>query len=164
MSGCLVGLLLVGILQVPSNRGNKNAKWGQATLVFIWNIWRGMHLGPQCYSIVAEAPSSRLRNKTIALARLTYQLIGLCTNFLQPWLINPSALDLKGYAAFVWAPICVVGLTWTYFRLPEFKDRTFFELDVLFERKVNTRKFAKTMVEVGADDEIRESKKIRERV
>lgn len=37
---------------------------------------------------------------------------------------------------------------YTYFRVPEPKDRTFAELDLLFERKVSARNFAKTEVDV----------------
>ena len=43
-------------------------------------------------------------------------------------------------------------LTWTYFRLPEPKGRTYGELDVLFENKVSARKFAKTRVDQFAGD------------
>jgi SP family general alpha glucoside:H+ symporter-like MFS transporter len=37
---------------------------------------------------------------------------------------------------------------YTYFRIPEPRGRTFAELDLLFERKVSARKFAKTAVDV----------------
>lgn len=36
---------------------------------------------------------------------------------------------------------------WIYFRLPEPKDRTYGELDVLFEQRVSARKFASTKVD-----------------
>jgi len=35
---------------------------------------------------------------------------------------------------------------WTYFRLPEPKDRTYGEMDILFERKVSAGKFRSTDV------------------
>ena len=43
---------------------------------------------------------------------------------------------------------------WTYFRLPEPKGRTYGELDILFERKINARKFRVTDVSpwAGAED------------
>lgn len=42
---------------------------------------------------------------------------------------------------------------WTYFRLPEAKDRTYGELDVLFENKISARKFASTTVDQFAGHE-----------
>ena len=157
MFGCMVLLLVIGGLQKATEK-NTDVRWAIAAITFVWNVWRAITLGPECYSIVAESSSSRLRNKTIALARISYQLLGLVANFLEPWLINPSALNLKGYTAFVWAPIAFVGWLWCYFRLPEFKDRSFYELDILFERRTKSRAFAETEVEASADDNIREAK------
>ena len=39
-------------------------------------------------------------------------------------------------------------VSYTYFRVPEPKGRTFAELDLLFERGVSARKFATTEVDV----------------
>jgi SP family general alpha glucoside:H+ symporter-like MFS transporter len=36
--------------------------------------------------------------------------------------------------------------------MPEFKGRSYYELDILFERKVSARKFASTVVERDADE------------
>ena len=160
MFGLMLFLILIGGLQKAADKVNPDAKWGIAAVTFAWNMFRAMTVGPECYSIVAESSSSRLRNQTIALARLTYQLVGLIVNFLEPWLMNPTALNLRGYTAFVWTPICFVGWLWCFFRLPEFKDRSVYELDVLFERKVAARNFASTEVEAYADDEIREDRHI----
>lgn len=38
-------------------------------------------------------------------------------------------------------------LTWTFFRLPEPKGRTYGELDILFEQKIPARKFKKAVVD-----------------
>ena len=160
MSILMLGLILIGGLQNAADHGRPSAKWGMAIVLIAWNVWRVITIGPTCYAVVSESSSSRLRNKTIALARIAYQLVGLVSNFVEPQLINPSALNLKGYTAFCWAPVCFVGFVWTYFRLPEFKDRSFYELDVLFERRIPARKFATTSVEALADDEIRAERHI----
>jgi len=41
---------------------------------------------------------------------------------------------------------------WTLFRLSELKDRTYGELDVLFENKVSARRFYKTNVDQFSGD------------
>lgn len=49
---------------------------------------------------------------------------------------------------FFWAGFCFLCIVYTYFRIPEPAGRTFAELDLLFERGVSARKFAKTKVDV----------------
>jgi hypothetical protein len=39
-------------------------------------------------------------------------------------------------------------------RLPETKDRTYEELDVLFEKRVSARKFQSTVVDAAAIEEV----------
>jgi SP family general alpha glucoside:H+ symporter-like MFS transporter len=42
---------------------------------------------------------------------------------------------------------------WAFFRLPETWNRTYEELDVLFEKEVSARKFASTEVNLFEDQE-----------
>ena len=44
--------------------------------------------------------------------------------------------------------ICFLCIIYTYFRVPEPQGRSFAELDLLFERGVSARNFAKTDVDV----------------
>jgi SP family general alpha glucoside:H+ symporter-like MFS transporter len=61
-------------------------------------------------------------------------------------MLNPTAWDWRGLAGFFWGGITLVLLCWSYFRLPESKGRTFAEMDILFERRVNARRFRKEEV------------------
>lgn len=45
----------------------------------------------------------------------------------------------------------IITLIWAFFRLTETKGRTFEELDIMFGRRVPTRKFAKYEVDAYAD-------------
>ena len=65
--------------------------------------------------------------------------------------MNPEAWNLKGYTGFVWGGCAWLVFVWAYFRLPETKDRSFHELDILFAKKVPARQFATT--DVNAFDE-----------
>lgn len=59
-------------------------------------------------------------------------------------MLNPDAWNWRGKSGFFWGSFCFLCVVWTYFRLPEPKDRTYGELDVLFERKISARHFSKT--------------------
>jgi len=50
---------------------------------------------------------------------------------------------------FFWAGSTALCLVWAYFRLPETKDATFAELDLLYERGVPARRFAAERKIVG---------------
>jgi MFS transporter, SP family, general alpha glucoside:H+ symporter len=63
-------------------------------------------------------------------------------------MLNPTAWNWGNYTGFFWAGLCALSTVYTYFRVPEPRGRTFAELDLLFERKVSARKFAKTEVDV----------------
>lgn len=104
-------------------------------------------VGPCCYTLVAEIPSTRLRAKSNAFSRLTYNLSAIALNSLGPKLLNPGDWNLGGKAGFVWMGTDAVVILWAWFRLPETKDRSLSELDVLFENRVPTRKFKHTKVD-----------------
>lgn len=61
--------------------------------------------------------------------------------------MNPEAWNLRGYTGFVWGGCAWIVFVWAYFRLPETKDRSFHELDILFAKQVPARKFASTNVD-----------------
>lgn len=59
-----------------------------------------LNAGPVCYSIVAAASSTRLRNKSVALGRITYAIFTLVMNILNTYMINASAWNWRGKTAF----------------------------------------------------------------
>lgn len=72
--------------------------------------------------------------------------MGIVNGVIVPYMLNPTAWNWKGKAGFFWAGMCFLCFLWTYFRLPEPKGRTYGEMDVLFERGISARKFARTDV------------------
>ncbi|KAK1855911.1 MFS alpha-glucoside transporter [Colletotrichum chrysophilum] len=104
-------------------------------------------VGPVCYPIVAETPSGRLRYKTIVIGRFVYNVTGIVEHTLTPRMISPIGWNWGAKAGLFYAGTNLVCNTWCYFRLPETKDRTFGELDILFENKIPARKFKYTTVD-----------------
>ncbi len=145
MAGMLVILLIVGFLGIPANNNTIAYVSGALLLinVFIYDIT----VGPVCYCLVAELPSTRLRVKSVVLARNCYNIIGIAGNFLQAPILNPLGWNLKGKGAFIWCALCFLDLIWVYFRLPEPAGRSPAELDLLFENHVSAREFSKTKVD-----------------
>lgn len=62
-------------------------------------------------------------------------------------MLSPNEWNWAGMTGFFYAGLTALLIAFMWFMLPETKDRTFAELDVLFENKVSARKFAKTNVD-----------------
>ncbi|RSH95538.1 hypothetical protein EHS25_000630 [Saitozyma podzolica] len=142
---------IIGGLAIVSATGNLGAKWAQSTLTLIWVLTYDFTIGPLAYCIVGESSSTRLRAKTVAISRNVYYIAVIFSNVISPYMLNPTQWNLQGKTNFVWGPIAALCAVWGYFRLPEMKNRSFYELDVLFENKVGARHFKKTVVESQAD-------------
>jgi hypothetical protein len=120
-------------------------------------------------SIVAETPSGRLRYKTIVIGRFVYNLTEIFSNSLTPRMIsstckcsyfihvnianirttlicNLSAWNWGAKTGFFYAGTNLLCNIWCWFRLPETKDRTFGEIDLLFDNNIPARKFKSTHV------------------
>jgi SP family general alpha glucoside:H+ symporter-like MFS transporter len=104
-------------------------------------------IGPVTYSIVAEMPSTRLKSKTINLARALYNTSNIVVNVLTNYQLGSGGWAWGAKTAYFWAGTCGCVVVWVYFRLPEPKGRTYAELDALFESRVSARDFASTQVD-----------------
>ncbi|OBT53197.1 hypothetical protein VE04_07335 [Pseudogymnoascus sp. 24MN13] len=141
-------LVIVGILGIPAPQPWIGWTSGGFMLVFVATY--GMTVGPVCYCLVSEIPSTRLRIKSVVLARNAYNIASIVANFLNPPILNPSAWNLRGKGGCVWSGFCLSALIWSYFRLPEPKGLSAAELDILFEDGVSARNFRKVQVDVFA--------------
>lgn len=94
----------------------------------------------------SEIPSTRLRVKTVVLARVAYNLSLIFVSTITPKMLNPTAWNWKGKAGFFFAGTNLLCLAWSYWRLPELFGLSYLEIDLLFEKKVKTRKFKELQV------------------
>lgn len=145
-------LLIIGGLGVPAPE--IGTSWGSGAMILIFTFVYDFTVGPVCYSLVAEMPSTRLRIKTVVLSRNVYNVFGIIIGVIQPQFMNPTALNWRGKTGFFWAGLNACGIVWTYFRLPEPKGLTYAELDVLFENRVSARKFRKVEVDPWRSDNL----------
>lgn len=123
------------------------ASWAIGSLIIVYTFVYDITVGPVCYALVAEIPSTRMKIKTVVLARNLYNLGAIVNNIIMPKMLLPTAWNWGAFTAFFWAGCSILLFIWCFFRLPEPMGRTFAELDVLFENKVSARKFHKTHVD-----------------
>jgi SP family general alpha glucoside:H+ symporter-like MFS transporter len=137
-------LITVGFMGIPSSQGHPILGWVSGGLLMLFVFTYDVTVGPVCYCLVSEIPSTRLRIKSVVIARNCYNIASIVGNELNPPILNPTAWNLRGKGGFVWCGFCFLSFVWSYFRLPEPRGLSPGEIDVLFEQGVSARKFSKT--------------------
>lgn len=90
-------LFIIGILTIPSHTSYPGLGWAQSALCIIWLLSFSLTAGPIGWTIPAEVSSTRLRSKTICLARNSYYIANLIANIIEPYFMNPTELNWKGF-------------------------------------------------------------------
>ncbi|CAH0003828.1 unnamed protein product [Clonostachys byssicola] len=144
MAFMFVCLVVIGGLGFVTGRG---AQLAIGVLLVISTLCNMITIGPACYPIVAETPSGRLRYKTIVIGRFTYNLTGIFNNSVTPRMISSVSWNWGAKAALFYAGTNILCNIWCWFRLPETKDRSFGEIDLLFDNRVPARRFKHTNVD-----------------
>ncbi|KAH7184790.1 general substrate transporter [Fusarium flagelliforme] len=139
-------LMLLGV--VASIHQNTATNYAQAVLGILISFVYAGSLGPISYTIIAETSSVRLRALSTGVGRAAYYVAEIPMIYLASQLLNPTGWNLAGKCGYVWGGTAVVCFVSAYFFLPELKDRSYRETDILFKRKVPARKFKSTVIDV----------------
>ncbi|KAL4897129.1 general substrate transporter [Aspergillus ambiguus] len=94
------------------------------------------------YAYAAEIPQQRLRAQTAGWSLALSNLVAIMFNFCTPLMINGSA-QWGVRTGFFFAAAGTISTVIAWFILPEVACRTPGEIDEMFEKKVNLRKFDK---------------------
>ncbi|KAH8689609.1 MFS maltose permease MalP [Talaromyces proteolyticus] len=140
-------LMIIGFTSLAP-RTDAAANWAIGSMLLVFAVVYDSTVGPVCYSLVSEFSSTRLRAKSIVLARNLYNIAGIVANILTNYQLTSTAWNWGAKAAFFWAGCCFICLLWVFFRLPEPKGRTYAELDILFAQGIPARKFKSTQVDL----------------
>lgn len=143
----ILALIMLVVAIMASVSLSKGSSFGQAGLVLVWLLSYYLTVGPVCYAIIAEIPASNVRNKSICLSRISYYFSQVIGNVIYPYMINPTEANWHGKTGYFFAGTGLIFFVWAFIRLPETKDRTFEELDILFANKVKAREFRSYIVD-----------------
>ncbi|OAA61293.1 Sugar/inositol transporter [Niveomyces insectorum RCEF 264] len=147
----LVLMVIIGALGVPqAHSSNTSYSWAIGAILIVSSFLYNATMGPLTNTLCSEVSSSVLASKSVALARWFYAVSTIIANVLTPYQLNTTAWNWGAKTGFFWAGGCLISLVFAYFCVPETKNRTAAELDVLFSRHVSPRHFAKTPVDLAA--------------
>ncbi|KAI4864733.1 sugar transporter [Hypoxylon rubiginosum] len=157
-SGLCCQLLILLIVGSLAFSGSNGSVWGIGAMLIVFTFVYDFTVGPVTYSLISELSSTRLKAKTIVLARAGYNASNIFVNVMTNYQLSSGAWNWGAKTAYFWAGTCLLSAIWVFFRLPEPKGRTYAQLDLLFEHKVAARKFAQTKIDPfsqGLGDDIR---------
>ncbi|GAB1211683.1 hypothetical protein ATERTT37_000807 [Aspergillus terreus] len=104
------------------------------------------------YAYAAEIPQQRLRAQTAGWSLALSNLVAIMFNFCTPLMINGSA-HWGVRTGFFFAATGTISTVIAWFILPEVARRTPGEIDEMFEKKVNLRKFDKYYTDAQRNSE-----------
>lgn len=141
-AGLGLASLSIGIMGFVA--GDKNVAIPVAVFMIIMNLIFKISLGPSCFTIVAEMSANRVRAQTIVLGRAVYVIGQIISGQLNPRMLT-SAEGSWGWgpkAGMFYFGLDVIWFIWVFFFLPETRNRSFAEIDYLFQKKTPARKFS----------------------
>ncbi|KAI1405018.1 sugar transporter [Hypoxylon fuscum] len=155
-SGLCCQLLILIVVGSLSFSDANSSVWAIGAMLILFTFVYDFTVGPVTYSLISELSSTRLKAKTIVLARAGYNASNIFVNVMTNYQLSTTAWNWGARTAYFWAGTCLLSAVWVFFRLPEPKGRTYAELDLLFEHRVSARKFAQTEIDpfsrrLGAD-------------
>jgi MFS family permease len=105
MGTMAVVLIIIGGLGFMSST---SANYAIGSLLIALNFIYNATLGPLCYTIIGEMSSTRLRQKSIVLSRIAYQIMNIICGIIVSHRTENSR-PKPGKAVQKWAMVCGLG-------------------------------------------------------
>ncbi|KAH7139895.1 alpha-glucosides permease MPH2/3 [Dactylonectria estremocensis] len=147
-SGIGLCMLIIGIMGFTT-APKKHAIPTAVFLIIVQCIFK-VSLGPTTYVIVGEMAASRVRAQTIVLGRAVYVCCQIVVQQINPRMLNSTsdAWNLGSKTGMVYFVLCFVWVLWIWMFLPETKNRSFADIDYLFQKHVPARQFSTTPIDL----------------
>jgi Sugar (and other) transporter len=107
-------------------------------------------IAPYAWLLGGEYPNNQLRGYVFGLATALNFLGNWLGTFTAPYFINPASLGWSAKYGYIWFGSNMVLVIFTWFFIPETRDRTLEEIHEMFEARLPARKF-KGYVCVGVE-------------
>lgn len=107
-------------------------------------------MGPYSWLIGGEYPNNQQRGYVFGIASALNFMFTWLGTFTAPFFINPAALGWNAQYGYIWFVSNMIMTVFTWFYLPETRDRTLEEIHEMFEARLPARKF-KGYVCVGVE-------------
>ncbi|KAJ4124578.1 hypothetical protein NW754_000276 [Fusarium falciforme] len=142
--GCTAFLAVVWLsVGIAGFFSSQAALWYMGIMISLVMVFFNVGAGPVIPIIASETSSFRLRAKANAVGFMCSGFASLVFNLSVPYIFNADEGNLGGKTGLIFAALCAIAWVVFFFELPEMKNRTYMQLDEMFENKVKTRDFYK---------------------
>jgi MFS transporter, SP family, sugar:H+ symporter len=100
----------------------------------------GMSWAPLSYVVMGEVASGRMREKTVNLATSVSVILTFLVSFTLPYLLNAPYANLQAKVGYIYGSFSILTCFFSYFYVPELKNRSLEEVDEIFENNIPARK------------------------
>ncbi|CDK26248.1 unnamed protein product [Kuraishia capsulata CBS 1993] len=167
----LWGIVLISVTDfIIGGAGcSSNPKAVTTTVAFmvLYGFCYNLGVGAVAYPIASENARSSLRNKTVALSFSISGAVGMMWSFVLPYIFNPDQANLGPKTMFIFAGISTLFTIYVYYFQTETANRSFEEIDEMYNNKVPFRKFkgyqteiskvGNEQIDVGRDEKAQEA-------
>ncbi|KAH6971514.1 general substrate transporter [Ilyonectria sp. MPI-CAGE-AT-0026] len=152
--GTISVTLILIICASLATAGTPTAIKGSVAFILIYNFFYNISIGATAYTLLCEVATSRLRVKTISIGVALQYTIYCVWAFVIPYLFNPDQANLGAKTAYLFGGIGVLCVVYLWFYQPETANRSYEELDEMFQKRISVREFAnyKTEVEMRGEE------------
>lgn len=152
VGGTFINCAFLVALGIAASVGESHSSTlAQASLGLIVSVLFCLGPAPASWVIIGETSSIRLRPLTTGVGRGAYYAVNIPCIFLSSYMLNPDTANLGGKCGYVWAGTAFVCTVMAWIWIPEMKHRSYREIDILFNRRVQARKWKKTVVDIHDD-------------
>ena len=139
---------LIGVLgAIPASQHSGGTAWAMCSFMVVTNLIYDLSVGPLCFTIMSEVSSVKLRGVTIALSNVSVVILSVVLAVAIPYALDTNGANWAGKLGFLFCGLGILNTAWVWFYLPETKDRTFEELDIMFQNRLPTRYFKTYQIE-----------------
>ncbi|KAL1887846.1 Plasma membrane low glucose sensor [Sporothrix stenoceras] len=151
--GELITAICLFAIGGASVAGTVDAYKAVVGFIFVWAFAYQFTVGTVGFPLLLEVPALRMRARTQAVANIAMSVTQWVIGFTFPYLFNPDAANLSGKVGFIYAGLTVLGFLFSFWFLPETKNRSVAELDALFASGVAPRNFSSYVVDFDEEND-----------
>jgi len=148
----LVALGIAASVPTHTTSAQTAASLAQASLGLIVSVLFTFAAAPASWVYIGETSAIRLRPLTTGMGRAVYYIVEFPCIFLAAWMLNPYGANLGGRCGYVWGGTALACLVIAFFLLPEMKNRSYREIDIMFKRRIPARKWKNTVIDINDDE------------
>lgn len=139
-SSALLGACMITIGGLTA-KGSDNMSYAMqvaaVVMLMLWFFSFQITWGPLAWVLTAEVPANQVREKTVAMSGMGAYITGLIIVFVNPY----TQADIGGRVAFIYGSLSIAAFLFSWFFVPELKQRSLEQIDELFQQRIPTRKF-----------------------